>query len=122
VVNGREDDVTAAAARFAPYGFDAALVVTGGKEVNAALSAVKKGGRVAYPNGVEPEPRAPKGVRLIAFDGIPTRRAFDRLNAVIGRKRLHVELERTYSLRQAETAHRDLAKHHVGRAAFRIHN
>jgi NADPH:quinone reductase len=121
VVDGRKDDVTAAAARFAPRGFDAALVVTGGKEVNAALRAVKKGGRVAYPNGVEPEPRAPKGVKLIAFDGMPTRRAFDRLNAVIGRKRLHVELERTYSLRQAATAHRDLGKHHVGRAAFKLH-
>ena len=82
---------------------------------------MKKGGRVAYPNGVEPEPRAPKGVKLIAFDGTPTRRAFDRLNAVIGRKRLHVELERTYSLRQAATAHRELGKHHVGRAAFRLH-
>jgi NADPH:quinone reductase-like Zn-dependent oxidoreductase len=95
--------------------------VTGGKEVNAALRAVKKGGRVAYPNGVDPEPRALKGVKLIAFDGMSTRRAFDRLNAVIGRKRLHVELERTYSLSQAATAHRDLGKHHVGRAAFRLH-
>ena len=91
------------------------------EEVNAALRAMKKGGRVAYPNGVEPEPRAPKGVQLIAFDGIPTRRAFDRLNAVIGRKRLHVELERTYSLKQAAAAHRDLGRHHVGKVAFRLH-
>ncbi|HSY39618.1 MAG TPA: zinc-binding dehydrogenase, partial [Polyangia bacterium] len=66
-------------------------------------------------------PRAPKGVKLIAFDGMPTRQAFDRLNALIGRKRLHIEVERTYSLRQAATAHRDLATHHVGRAAFRLH-
>jgi NADPH:quinone reductase len=121
VVDGRTGDLTAAAARFAPRGFDAALVVTGGKEVNVALRAVKKGGRVAYPNGVEPKPRAPKGVKLIAFDGTPTRRAFDRLNAVIGRKRLHVELERTYSLRQAASAHRELGKHHVGKAAFKLH-
>lgn len=113
--------MTAAAARLAPRGFDAALVVTGGKEINAALRAVKKGGRVAYPNGVEPEPRAPKGVKLIAFDGLPTRRAFDRFNAVIGRKRLHVELERTYSLRQPATAHRDLGKHQIGKAALRLH-
>ena len=119
-VDGREDDVTEAAARFSPRGFDAALVVTGGKEVNAALRAVKKGGRVAYPNGVEPEPRAPEGVKLIAFDGMPTRRAFDRLNALIGHKRLHVEVERTYSLRQAATAHRDLGKHHIGKVAFRL--
>lgn len=68
-----------------------------------------------------PEPRAPKGVKLIAFDGTPPRRAFDRINALIGRKRLDVELERTYSLGQAATAHRELGKHHVGRAAFRLH-
>lgn len=35
-------------------------------QVLIRLRAVKKGGRVAYPNGVEPEPRAPKGVKLIA--------------------------------------------------------
>ena len=58
---------------------------------------------------------------MIAFDGMPTRRAFDRLNAVIGRKRLHVELERTYRLRQAAMAHRELGKHHVGKAAFKLH-
>ncbi len=32
-----------------------------------------------------------------------------------------IELERTYSLRQAATAHRELGKHHVGKAAFRLH-
>jgi len=121
VVDGRDDDVAAATARFAPRGFDAALVVTGGKEVNAALRAVKKGGRVAYPNGVEPEPRVRKGVKLIAFDGVPTRRAFDSLNRLIGRKRLRVQLERTYSLGQAAAAHRELGKHHVGKVAFRMH-
>ena len=52
---------------------------------------------------------------------MPTRRAFDRLNALIGRKRFHVELGRMYSLRQAAAAHRELGKHHVGKLAFRVH-
>jgi NADPH:quinone reductase-like Zn-dependent oxidoreductase len=122
VVDGRKFDVAAAAARFAPKGFDAALVTTGGKDVSAVLrAAMKKGGRVAYPNGVEPPPRAPKGVKLLAYDGTPTRQAFDRLNRLIGRERFHVALERTYSLAQAAAAHRELGKHHVGKAAFRLH-
>lgn len=120
-VDGRADDVAAAAAHFAPDGFDAALVTSGGKGVAAALRAVKKGGRVAYPNGVEPEPRAPRGVKLLAYDGTPTRRAFERLNRLIGRGRFHVALDRSYSLRQAATAHRELGKHHVGKSVFRLH-
>jgi len=121
VVDGRKTDVAAAAARFAPKGFDAALVLTGGKDVTAALRAVKKAGRVAYPNGVEPAPRAPKGVKLQAYDGTPTRQAFERLNRLIGRARFRVALDRTYSLQQAAAAHRELGKHHVGKAAFRLH-
>ncbi len=121
VVDGRKDDVAAAAARFARKGFDAALVLTSGKDVTAALRAVKKGGRVAYPNGVEPAPRAPKGVKLLAYDGTPTRQAFERLNRLIGRGRFRVALERTYSLQEAADAHRELGKHHVGKTAFRLH-
>jgi len=121
VVDGRKDDVADAATRFAPKGFDAALVLTGGKDVTAALRAVKKGGRVAYPNGVEPAPRAPRGVRLLAYDGTPTRQAFERLNSLIGRARFRVALERTYTLEDAAAAHRELGKHHVGKAAFRLH-
>jgi NADPH:quinone reductase-like Zn-dependent oxidoreductase len=121
VVDGRKQDVAAAAARFARKGFDAALVLTGGKDVTAALRAVKKGGRVAYPNGVEPAPRAPKGVKLLAYDGTPTRQAFERLNRLIGRARFHVALDKTYTLQQAAAAHRELGKHHVGKVAFRLH-
>ena len=37
----------------------------------AALREVKQGGRVAYPNGVEPEPRVPDGIESHAYDGTP---------------------------------------------------
>jgi NADPH:quinone reductase-like Zn-dependent oxidoreductase len=121
VVDGRRDDVAGAAARFARKGFDAALVLAGGKDVTAALRSVKSGGRVAYPNGVEPAPRAPKGVKVLAYDGTPTRRAFERLNSLIGRARFRVALDRTYTLQEAADAHRELGKHHLGKVAFRLH-
>ncbi len=49
VVDGRKDDVLAAARAFAPDGLDAALLTAGGETAENALTAVKKGGRVAYP-------------------------------------------------------------------------
>ena len=58
---------------------------------------------------------------MLAYDGTPTRQAFERLNRLIGRARFRVALERTYSLQEAADAHRELGKHHVGKAAFRLH-
>jgi NADPH:quinone reductase-like Zn-dependent oxidoreductase len=62
-VNGHKDDILAAARAFAPQGMDAALVTAGGPEVDHALAALGEGGRVAFPNGVEPVPKAPKNVK-----------------------------------------------------------
>ena len=58
VVDGHKDDIAAAARQFAPDGLDAALITAGGPAADNALTAMRAGGRVAYPNGVEPEPEA----------------------------------------------------------------
>ena len=120
-VDGRNADVAEAARAFAPDGLDAALVLTDGAGLAAALGEVKHGGRVAYPNGVEPEPRVPDGIESHAYDGTPGLDAFNRLNRLIGSTRFHVELGRVYRLEEAEMAHREIAKHHLGKLAFRVH-
>jgi NADPH:quinone reductase-like Zn-dependent oxidoreductase len=120
-VDGRKNDVAKAARAFAPAGLDAALVLVGGRGLDEALATIKKGGRVAYPNGVEPEPRAPKGVRVRGYNGMPSREAFERLNRLIGSKPFHVELGRVYRLEEAAAAHREIGKHHLGKLAFEIH-
>jgi NADPH:quinone reductase len=120
-VDGHREDAAAAARAFAPGGLDAALVLTAGEGLPEALRAVKQGGRVAYPNGVEPEPRVPDGIESHAYDGTPAPDAFDRLNRLIGSDRFHVELGRVYRLEEAETAHREISKHHLGKLAFRVH-
>lgn len=120
-VDGRQDDVPKAAREFAPGGLDAALVLAGGDDVNRWLEAVKQGGRIAYPNGVEPEPKAPKGVKLLAYEGTPSAKAFDRLNELIGNEPFHVELSRTYPLEELPRAHQELEQHHLGKLALRIH-
>ena len=121
-VDGRRDDPAQAAHAFAPDGLDAALVLTSGKGLAAALRAVRAGGRVAYPNGVEPEPRVPDEIESHAYDGVPAPDVFDRLNRLIGSDRFHVELGRVYRLEDAAAAHREIEKHHLGKLAFRVHS
>jgi NADPH:quinone reductase-like Zn-dependent oxidoreductase len=117
-IDGRSDDVAAAIAHFAPGGVDVALVLAGG--LDRALATVKQGGRVAYPNGVEPEPKPPRGVATQSYDGTPSRDAFERLNQLIEPGPFHVELARVYKLAQAGEAHRHIEEHHLGKLAFRV--
>jgi NADPH2:quinone reductase len=119
-VDGKRGDVGRAARDFAPGGIDAALVLAHGDSLKPALAAIRKGGRVAHPNGVEPAPRAPKGVKVLAYDGEPGREALERLNRLIGAGPFHVEL-RVYGLEDAARAHREVGQHHLGKLALRLH-
>jgi NADPH:quinone reductase-like Zn-dependent oxidoreductase len=119
-VDGRQDDVVEAARRFAPDGVDAALVLAGTEGLSSTLTAVKSGGRIAYPNGVDPEPMVPENRIASSYDGIPSREAFERLNKLIGDKPFHVELGAVYRLEEAAAAHRDILKHHLGKLAFDV--
>ena len=68
-VDGRSDKVLDAALEFAADGIDTALVTTGGEATDRALSAIRAGGRIAYPHGVMPEPTAPERATVEAYDG-----------------------------------------------------
>jgi NADPH:quinone reductase-like Zn-dependent oxidoreductase len=119
-LDGKHGDVTDALRRFAPDGLDAGLVLVHGKGLDAAIAQIKKGGRLAWPNGVEPQPRSPEGVAAQAYDGVPSPDAFARLNALIAQAPFHVEVK-YYALEDAAQAHRDLDKHHLGKLALRMH-
>jgi NADPH:quinone reductase len=120
-VDGKRDDVARAARDFAPGGLDAALVLVNGAGLDRALAAIREGGRVAYPNGVEPAPRVPEGATLLAYDGEPSADALERLNRLIAAGPFHVELGRVYPLQEAARAHREIGQHHLGKLALRIH-
>jgi NADPH:quinone reductase-like Zn-dependent oxidoreductase len=119
VVDGRKDDIAAAAQKFAPQGLDAALVTAGGEAAEKALTAVREGGRVAYPNGVEPVPKARPGVKVTAYDGEPDREVIEKLNRLIEVGPFQVHVARTFSLDQAANAHRALDQHYLGKLALR---
>jgi NADPH:quinone reductase len=118
-LEGHDPHLADALRKLAPKGIDAALVLAG-QGADNALAAMRKGGRVAHPNGVEPVPRGPSGVKVKAYDGEPSPAAFQRLNELIARGPFHVELGRTYGLEEAAQAHRELGSHHLGKSAFRI--
>jgi NADPH:quinone reductase len=103
---------------FAPGGFDGALVFAGAKGWKHELALVRKGGSVAWPNGVEPLPMVPKGVERIPYDGENSPATFDRLNELIAESPFHVELTKRYPLDAAAQALRDVQRHHIGKLAL----
>jgi len=114
-VNGKAADVAKAVRGFAPEGPAAALVFANGDKLAAALKLVRKGGMIAYPEGVEPEPKGPAGVKVRSFNGQSAPESFDRLNGLISRGTFRVEIYRTYGLDDLPQAHRDVLKHHLGK-------
>jgi NADPH2:quinone reductase len=118
-VNGRKDDVAAAARKFAPDGLDAALLTAGGEAAETALVSVRRGGRVAYPNGVEPVPPARSGVMMKSYDGLPDPQAIEKLNRLIRSGPFEVHIARTFQLDRAADAHRALDTHYLGKLALR---
>jgi len=74
---------------------------------------------LAYPEGVEPEPGAPRHP-VIAINGEASRPAFARLEAAIGARALPLELT-VYPLADVAEAHRRVERGHVvGKVVLRI--
>jgi NADPH:quinone reductase len=119
VVDGHRHDVATAAREFAPKGLDAALLTAGGEAADRALTALREGGRIAYPHGVEPEPKARPDLTIQGYDGTPDPEAIERLNRLIEAGPFEVHIARTFSLEQAAEAHRALDTHYLGKLAFR---
>ncbi len=119
VVDGHRNDIVTAARAFEPDGLDAALVTAGGEATDQALTVLREGGRVAYPNGVEPEPQARSGVTIQSYDGEPDPQAIARLNHLIESGPFEVHIARVFPLDQAAEAHRMLDTHYLGKLILR---
>jgi NADPH2:quinone reductase len=120
-VDARTSDVDTALERFAPNGVDAVLAFAGGKDLTRSLDAIRKGGRAAYPNGIEPEPRKRRGLRLSAYDAQSGVRQFDRLNAAIVESRIEVPIAEAFSLDEVARAHQRVERgHHIGKVVLDV--
>jgi NADPH:quinone reductase len=106
---------------FAPDGLDAALALAGGKALEQLLDQMRSGGRIAYPNGVEPAPRKRPKIRIESYDAIASPKHFARLNRAVEQARLQVPIAAVYSLAQAAKAHERIMRGHLlGRIVLRI--
>jgi NADPH:quinone reductase len=118
-VDGKRADIGKAAEEFGPI--DALLAFVGGKELTRCLDALRKGGRAAYPNGVEPEPRKRKGIRMQSYDATPGVREFERLERAIEEADLQIPIAAGFRLEDARDAHRFIEKGHVlGKVVLRV--
>jgi NADPH:quinone reductase len=112
-LDGRNDDIAQALQEFAPEGIDAVLALSGGDTLDRVVESVKSGGRVAYPNGVEPEPKKRPGIRVDSYDAVPGVREFSNLTSAIEAMNLIVPIAATFPLGNAADAHRRLEQGHV---------
>jgi NADPH:quinone reductase len=118
-VDGRAGGVAEAARRFATRGLDAALLAAGGGVAEEVLSAVRNGGRVAYPNGVRPAPRDRSGVHVSGYNGDPDPGIIGRLDRLIESGPFEIHIARMFPLEEAADAHRALGDHYLGKLALR---
>jgi NADPH:quinone reductase-like Zn-dependent oxidoreductase len=119
-VNGRVQDITSAALRFAPEGIDAVLGLAGGEALERCLDALRRGGRLAYPNGVDPEPKKRRDIRMTPYDAIAGVEEFKRLAQTLEAMNLEIPAE-AYGLAEAAKAHERLAAGHLlGKIVLRV--
>jgi NADPH2:quinone reductase len=121
VVDGRRGNIAASAHDFAPVGVDAVLGLAGGEALERCIDAVRPGGRVAFPWGVEPKPKARADVTITGYDlgyGAPAFASFDR---AVRAAKLQVPIAAEYPLADAQQAHeRQAAGHVLGKILLRV--
>lgn len=120
VVDGRQDDVGPVMKACAPEGFDAVLLTVGGAIAEQAIQSVRPGGRVAYPNGIYPEPRQHVHVQTMPYNGEPDPDIVERFDRLVTSGHCFVHIAQTFPLEQAQDAHRALESHYLGKLALRV--
>jgi NADPH:quinone reductase-like Zn-dependent oxidoreductase len=106
-------DIDDQARRFAPDGVNAVLALAGGDALEQCLNVLRRDGRVAHPNGIEPPPKKRRGMTLIRYDAVSGVREYERLNAAVQASRLKVPIAECYPLARAYKAHQRLAEGQV---------
>lgn len=120
-IDARSAHFPARLEELAPDGLDAILAFAGGDALDRAIDHVREGGRVAFPNGVEPVPKERRNVRAIAYDASATPRDWARLEKAVDEARLKVPIAAAFPLAQAAKAHERLERGHVrGRIVLRV--
>ena len=119
-IDARRDDAADRLRELTPKGIDAVLALAGGDELERCLDFVRDRGRIAYPNGIEPEPKPRRGFRIRSYDAEAGPREFAELGRAIQEARLRVPIAAKYPLARAADAHRRLQSKVIGRIVLVI--
>jgi NADPH:quinone reductase-like Zn-dependent oxidoreductase len=120
VIDARSSQAAGRLRELTPDGIDAVLALAGGDELERCLDFVRDRGRIAHPNGIEPEPMPRRGFRIKGYDAVAGPREFGQLGRAIAEAKLRVPIAAAYQLGAAATAHRRLDGHVIGRIVLRV--
>jgi len=123
VVNGKTEDLAAAAKRLAPHGVDAVLGLAGGDALERCIDAVRQDGRgrVAYLYGMDPLPRPRFALRMTLYSFVAGSSEFQRLNRAVEAAKPVIPIAAEYPLADAAQAHKRLeAGHLLGKIVLRV--
>jgi NADPH:quinone reductase-like Zn-dependent oxidoreductase len=121
VIDARDEDAINQLHAASRHGIDAVFALAGGDGLERCLELVRPGGRLVYPNGIEPVPRRRRTLRAKSFDVVADPGEFVRLNRRLGGARVRVPIAASYPLAKAAQAHRRLDRGHVlGRIVLRV--
>lgn len=120
-IDARQPDAVERLRELAPDGLDAVFATAGGEGLDQLAELVRSGGRISYPNGVEPKPQAPRGVRVLHYDAVATPRKFAELEHVFEEGSIRVPIAQSYPLADAAVAHAQVERGRIlGRVALKI--
>ena len=120
-IDARQPDAAERLREIAPDGLDAVFATAGGDALDRLLELVRSGGRISYPNGVEPKPQARRGVRVLHYDAVANPRKFAELERVFDEGRIRVPIAQAYPLAEAAEAHARVERGQVlGRVVLKI--
>jgi NADPH2:quinone reductase len=121
VVDLREKDFIDKLHAMAPKGIDAVLACAGGETLERCLDLVHPDGRVAYPNGIDPEPGRRPGIHFKSYDAKAGASHFEELKQTVDGAGLEVPIAASVPLEKAKYAHELLERGHVlGRIVLQV--
>ncbi len=119
-VDGRSDDIIAQAVANGFHRFDAVLLTAHHPQIDAFLKLYAKNARIAFPNGVFPEPTPPAGNTLLNYNADPDADLMRRLAGLLEGRSLRPVVSKVYPLKDVTVAHEALRQHHLGKLVLAI--
>ena len=122
VIDGKTEDVITQAYSFGFNKFDKVLLTFSHKDINKFIKEFCLGGKVAYPNGVFPEPEKRSDVDIVGYNGEPDEDIINRLHKYIENGEITPHVDKVFDLDKVQEAHKRLIEHYVGKLTIKISN